>query len=381
MAAGRPPAPLASVPLPLMHRLILALTGFLFLAPVAARGQIATVAVDEENVRAAPRGAIVAKLQRGTTIRLGETRDSWRAATFEGWVWGASVRRSNRDGYNLIVSATGGENLRESPNGKVIGRLSEGTLLTEVDRDGRWVRVRRQAWIWGASVAEARAERAPAAQPQPTGEAAKATRTTPPAESRATASRETPPAEPRATATSAPARPVPAASSGEWSRVGPVGVSILAAPDRDTLATIRAMAPVEVLSREGNWVRIRVEGWAWAPSLEAPADTGAILRDVTPAALAASPDGFRGRILQWTVQFIALEHAEKIRTDFYEGEPFILARAPGDETGFVYIAVPPERIDQVRALAPLQRITVVARVRTGRSALMGAPVLDLLELR
>ena len=36
--------------------------------------------------------------------------------------------------------------------------------------------------------------------------------------------------------------------------------------------------------------------------------------------------------------------AERIRTDFYEGEPFLLARGPADENAFVYVAVPPERV-------------------------------------
>ena len=36
---------------------------------------------------------------------------------------------------------------------------------------------------------------------------------------------------------------------------------------------------------------------------------------------------------------------------------------------------------EVEALAPLERIRVVARVRTGRAGLTGSPILDLIELR
>ncbi|MEJ2320300.1 MAG: hypothetical protein P8Y21_13285 [Gemmatimonadales bacterium] len=78
------------------------------------------------------------------------------------------------------------------------------------------------------------------------------------------------------------------------------------------------------------------------------------------------------------VQFVSLETAEAVRTDFYEGEPFILARAPDPSDGFVYLAVPPELLPIVEELPPLEMIEILARVRTGRSAIMGAPVLDLL---
>jgi hypothetical protein len=66
--------------------------------------------------------------------------------------------------------------------------------------------------------------------------------------------------------------------------------------------------------------------------------------------------------------------------DFYEGEPFILARSTDGNQGFVYVAVPPELLQEVSGLRPLQVIEVLGRIRTGRSALMGHPVLDLIAL-
>ncbi len=104
------------------------------------------------------------------------------------------------------------------------------------------------------------------------------------------------------------------------------------------------------------------------------------MRDVSRAELQAEPDTFRGRLLEWTVQFIALREAERFRTDFLPGEQFILARGPGDDVGFVYLAVPGELLAEVRSLAPLQRFRALARVRSAASPLTGAPVLDLLEV-
>ncbi|HUE77051.1 MAG TPA: hypothetical protein VMM83_03840, partial [Longimicrobiales bacterium] len=122
--------------------------------------------------------------------------------------------------------------------------------------------------------------------------------------------------------------------------------------------------------------------WTFASSLSADDAAGAaVLRDVSTAELAEAPERFRGRLVEWTIQFIALQEAERFRTDFVEGEPFMLARGPADETGFVYVAVPPDRVEEVTRLTPLERVRVLARVRSARSSLTGAPVLDLLELR
>jgi hypothetical protein len=94
------------------------------------------------------------------------------------------------------------------------------------------------------------------------------------------------------------------------------------------------------------------------------------------------PLAWRGRVVTWTLQFISLERAEAVRTDFYEGEPFLLARTLDDAVApFVYVALPPDRVAEGEGLTPLERITVVGRVRVGASALTGSPIVDLMELR
>lgn len=341
-----------------MRHLPLALVALMCVsAPLAA--QTARVAVAEENLRAAPGAQVIASILQGTELRLGERRDEWREATFEAWIWGESVAPEDRDGYDLVVRKSGGENLRAAPNGTVLARARNGMLLKEMERRGKWVRVQRSAWVWEPSLAlEDNA-------PTPTMPTTATTVTAP---------------------TTPPTSTTPAGDAGtahrEWSRVGRAGATLLAAPDGDTLADLRVNTTVETLAREGNWTRVRVEGWVWQPSLDQPAaGAGAVVRDVTAAAIAANPEAFRGRLVEWSVQFIALDYAERIRTDFYEGEPYILARGPGAEPGFVYIAVAPDRVGEIERLAPLQRITVIGRIRTPRSSLMNAPVLDLVEVR
>ncbi len=80
------------------------------------------------------------------------------------------------------------------------------------------------------------------------------------------------------------------------------------------------------------------------------------------------------------MQFISLRRAEPARSDFEEGEPFLLARGPSGEPGFVYLAVPDELLSVAEKLQPLEYVTVVGRVRTGRSALLGSPVIDLTDI-
>jgi len=50
------------------------------------------------------------------------------------------------------------ENLREKPQGKIVGKVNKGTTLVILEEVGNWLRVRledgREAWIWKASTSE-----------------------------------------------------------------------------------------------------------------------------------------------------------------------------------------------------------------------------------
>jgi len=85
-------------------------------------------------------------------------------------------------------------------------------------------------------------------------------------------------------------------------------------------------------------------------------------------------------VVSWELQFISLERAERVRTDFFEGEPFLLTRFGGGEGPFVYVALTAERAQELRGLVPLERLRVTGRVRTGASSLTGTPILDLVAL-
>ena len=339
----------------------------LLLGAASVDAQTGTVRVARENFRATASGIILAEVRSGTELPLGGRQDRWREATLEGWVWGPSLREESTDGHDLVVTATDGENLRSQPNGPILARLRPGMRVDRIESRDRWIRVRRAGWVWEPSLQIEAVEETPPPVPPGT-----------PAGRASGPSASTPPVTP-------PSGDAPAAASGPrpgYTVAGRSGTTVLENPAGDTLASVAPGASVQVLAREGDWARVRIEGWTFAASLGV-ADTaaGGVLRDISADSLAASPERYRGRRVEWTIQFIALQQAERFRRDFIEGEPFILARGPGDEPGFVYVAVPPDRIEEIRGLAPLQRIRILARVRHARSELTGAPVLDLLELR
>lgn len=312
--------------------------------PVQAQAT-ARVRVAEENFRKDPNGRQLATLLQGAEFPLLSEQGSWAQVELEGWIWAPSVSATQRDGLDLRVSADGGENLRVAPQGRIIARLLEGFLLERVAVDGSWVRVRRRGWVWKPSLQISAAPEAPVTADRSSSE------------------------------------------DGDPAGDGPLPILtattplvVQAIPDGDTVAIFQPGAQAEVLGRTGDWIRVRFDGWVYGPaaldSLVDFADTG----DLTPGQLRADPRRYKGALVRWRVQFISLRRAERARTDFKEGEPFLLARGPAGDPGFVYLAVPRELLAAAEALEPLQYITVVGRVRTGRSQLLGSPVVDLTDI-
>ena len=298
---------------------------------------------ESENLRREPNGEVLARMEPGATLPVVGRQDRWLQVDMEGWVWSRSLQVTDREGLDLTVTEAQGENLRDVPAGQILGRLGRGTLLEELERSPGWIRVRRRAWIWSESVVEISVAPAAAA---------------------------------------GGARPSQGErGQGGFAAAGVDGSALLSAPGGDTLASTAPGTELEILGREGSWARVRLEGWAWMPPVEAgsaEAEPGG--KALTPADLRAAPTGYRGRVVSWELQFISLEHAEKVRTHFFEGEPFLLTRFGGGDGPFVYVALPPDRVQASEGLLPLERLSVTGRVRTGASSLTGTPIIDLLAL-
>jgi len=318
--------------------------------------------VSPDNFRVEPNQAVIATLDVGTRLAWVQTLDTWIEADLEGWVWTQSLQASDRDGYDLVVSASGGENIRERPQGDVLARLEEGTLLEELERIPGWILVRRRGYVWGAS---AQIDES-ASVPLDVGSVSTpAQRTAPSDEANSTE-------ETRSAGASEPFAVTP-------------GTVVRVAPGGDTLLRVTDDARVAIVGSEGGWARILVEGWVRIPegaSVDArPEAMPAGPEGPEIAAVLADPTGSVGAIVSWELQFISLERASELRTEFTPDEPYLLMRPTGESTGrFVYVAVPEANVAEAENFVPLERFTVRGRVRSGASAVSGGPVLDLIEM-
>ncbi len=146
------------------------------------------------------------------------------------------------------------------------------------------------------------------------------------------------------------------------------------APGAEVVGDVRKSANVAVLARDRGWARVRIE--AWVPdSVLAPADAS-YRANLSAADLRADPAAARGKTVVWNVEYLALQTADPLRHGLADEEPYMLARGPNTENALLYLVVPPSLMGTVRALKPLARITVTARVRDGKSDPVGVPILD-----
>lgn len=281
----------------------------------------------------------------GVPIQAGETSQNHTQITLDGWVFRSSLRPANRDGHTLAIFPTI-ENLRESPNGRILARMVQGFLLDEVERQARWVHVRRSVWVAATGLGAAEAA-VPVTQDAGT--------------SRSAANQEPPqPADPRRA-------------------IVRRRLQLFRAPDSTAIGSLEAGNPVRITARAGSWVRIEAQAWVRESEIR-PSDTS-ILSGLSAAELRGAPNEYRGKLLRWTIQFLSLQTADELRPDFTPGQKYILARGPAPEYAFVYIIVPPARLAEVQRLEPLASVQVVARVVNGRSQYLANPILELVELQ
>jgi hypothetical protein len=151
------------------------------------------------------------------------------------------------------------------------------------------------------------------------------------------------------------------------------------APSSRVIGDLRAAANVEVIARDRGWTRVRIEGWV-PDSVLTPADT-TFRAGLSAADLRADPVSARGKMVMWKVEFLALQTADPLRHGLADDEPYILARGPNSENALLYLVVPPSLMGTARALQPLAKIIVTARVRDGRSDPVGIPILDIQTIR
>jgi len=312
----------------------------LLLGPALLPGQTPQAIRQNTAFRKAPQGIQLGTILRGSTVLPGQSQGDWREVALEGWIFTASLTPDTREGFDLSVSATPQENLRRAPNQQVLAQLSTGVLLTRLETRGAWTRVRRTGWVARGALDE----------PTPTPAAA------------------------------APTTPVPAPTGGaeapasdlvEMVRASPMQES----PDGDSVGTLQQGARGRVLRRTGDWVRLQVETWVRSEDV-APVTDG-IITGVTAAEVRADPARYLGALLEWRVQFIAIQEADELRPEIPLGRTYLLTRGPLPEPGFVYVLVTSEQLPQFRTAQPLREFRIRGRLRAAKTTYLPNPVLEL----
>jgi hypothetical protein len=324
--------------------------------PAAAHAQARYRTTRAENFRqqAGPDQKILGSVYEGAELVAGDTRDGWVEVTLEGWIFGRSVERTTRDGFDLAVTVSDGENLRATPGGRVLARLANGFLLDEVSRGSTgWVQVRRTGWVLGQGLVPVGSPAASAGQPVVTAPAPPPT---------------------------GPARdPAPAAGTPSLDRaVTARQTGVHRVPDSEPTGSLAEDTPVRVLARSGEWVRVATEGWIRESDLK-PSSPG-VLAGVSGAEVRARPAEFEGKTVQWSVQHVALQTADELRREIPAGQRYMLARGPLPESGFIYIILPPAMVARIEQLQPLAEVVIIARIKAGRSQYLGNPVVELVDL-
>jgi hypothetical protein len=170
----------------------------------------------------------------------------------------------------------------------------------------------------------------------------------------------------------------PSATLNDSTLIPTANVALRAAPDARALATVAQGTTLVPLARDRGWVRVRLEGWVPEKDV-APADT-AVRMGVSAADLRADPVGTRGKVVRWSVQILAKQKADGLRRDLAPDETYLLARGPYEENALLYLVVPPALLVMAKSVPELSQAMITARVRTGRSDLVGVPILDLLTI-
>ncbi|MEE8250720.1 MAG: SH3 domain-containing protein [Gemmatimonadales bacterium] len=311
--------------------------------PIQVRAQDAYSVVRTDNFRQRPDlgSPVLATVQANTVLEAGGREGGWIQVTLDGWIWALSIARVNDSVFDLTVSATGGENFRTGPNGRLLARLSEGTLLNEVERSGNWVHVTRTGWMRGESL------------------------------NRSTA------ASLRRATSGTSVNPDTVTASLDLA-VTVDSTLVRTTPDGDDVGILEAQTPVRIIARSGDWVQVQIDGWVREGELR-PAEGGPLV-GVSGAQVRARPEDYEGGLVQWKVQFISLQTADELRREIPTGARFMLARGPIPEQGFLYVLLLSEQVEAVQALQPLTELLIIGRIRTGRSEYLGNPILELVDM-
>ena len=77
---------------------------------------------------------------------------------------------------------------------------------------------------------------------------------------------------------------------------------------------------------------------------------------------------------------MAIQTADELRPEIPLGQRYLLTRGPAPETGFVYVVIDEAQLERVRALQPLEDLTIRVRILAPRTRYLPHPVVQLLAI-
>jgi hypothetical protein len=341
---------------PGLGRLPACVTLLWLLFPVSLCAQHTTELSADTRLLKEPEGIALLSLPAGATVSTGKARGAWQEIKIDGWIFSQSTKPTRRDGYDLVVTASEGENVRREPNGEVIGRARSGALFQKLGTQGAWTHVSRSGWIPREAVS-----------PIESGDISPEATDTPMVQGTA------------APTPAVPSQPAAAGatgkSTGDSDRLEAAReTAVFAAPEAAQFGTVQAGTPARVLGRSGEWVRVQLEGWMRAGDLQSA--SGAAMSGVTAAEVRSDPAHYLNRTVEWRVQLIAVQTADELRTEMPKGQNYLLTRGPLPEPGFVYVMVSDAQAEEFRAAPALEEMTLRVTIRAARSKYLTTPIVE-----
>ena len=322
----------------------------LFASSVQA-GQVTEIST-ATRLRKEPDGIALVSLPAGTSVEAKGIKGGWHEVVVEGWIFNQSVQPTRRDGFDLIVSAAGGENIRQAPNGSVVGRARAGALLQKLESRGGWTHVSRAGWVPRDAVAPIESGALPPEMEADTPQA------------------QAPAAPPPAAPPTASAKPAADTDRAEVAREA----GLYSAPEAAAYGTLQPGASARVLGRSGDWVRVQLEGWMRAADLQSA--IGGSQSGVTAAEVRSDPARYVGHTVEWRLQLIAVQTADELRTEMARGQTYLLTRGPLPEPGFVYVTVSEAQAAEFRTLPALQEMSLKVNIKAARSKYLTTPIVE-----
>ncbi len=357
--------------------------------PIRAQSRVVTTPA---AVLASPSGKAIGSIHPGAALRVLETRGAYAKVTIDGFVERARLSGQRGNSSPRVGNRTAVVRARGASTARSVASLDAGTTVAVASGSAPagWAKVSRDGWILKSSLDRASTETARSSGADG--------RTTASAKERGSARKASGGEVASSSAPKATAAPTREASSragairggatstapaattaiADSALIPTANVALRAAPDAKALATVAQGTTLTPLARDRGWVRVRLEGWVPERDV-APADTS-VRMGVSAADLRADPVGSRGKLVRWSVQILAKQKADVLRKDLAPDETYLLARGPYEENALLYLVVPPALMVMAKSIPELSQAMITARVRTGRSDLVGVPILDLLTI-